>query len=606
MLYFLCTDFSRIIGHIGQDPKENMSCDMRRKAGKMAIIGIDLGTTNSLASVWKDGRIQLIPNSFGEYLTPSVVSFGDDGEVFVGKIAREMLVTRPERTFREFKRDMGTDKLYRVGDREYRPEELSAFVLRRLKEDAEAFLGEPVTEAVISVPAYFNDDKRCATKNAGKLAGLQVERLINEPSAVALKHHVDQNEMERFIIFDFGGGTLDVSLVDAFDNMVEIQAVSGDNYLGGKDFNEKIAGFFYEKNHLTEEALLKEERGIVLKEAEQLKCRLSEQDSASMTVLLQGREYTLELSNQELIHISTDLFTRMLKPIQKTLTDASAEWEEIDKIILVGGSSKMPTVAKYIKSMCRVEVAADPNPDESIAIGVGMAAAIKMRTGEVKDVILSDICPFSLGVDTLGDRFSPIIERNETLPTSRTRYYTTVKDYQRSVSFDIYQGESMVASENLKLGSITMSNIPPAPKGVPVVEVTFLYDINGILDIKCGDGNQTVHKLIVNKSMGLTEEELEKRLKELEQTTIHAKDQEQNRFLIEEAQRLYQECNPQYRERIRQQVEIFETMLERGSAREIREAYVRLVMFLQMLEANKISFQEFDESFWTQGEDDEP
>ena len=572
----------------------------------MAIIGIDLGTTNSLASVWKDGRIQLIPNSFGEYLTPSVVSFGDDGEVFVGKIAREMLVTRPERTFREFKRDMGTDRLYRVGDREYRPEELSAFVLRRLKEDAEAFLGESVTEAVISVPAYFNDDKRCATKNAGKLAGLQVERLINEPSAVALKHHINQNEMERFIIFDFGGGTLDVSLVDAFENMVEIQAVSGDNYLGGKDFNEKIAAYFYEKNHLTKEEISREEQGIVLKEAEQLKCRLSEQDSASMTVLLQGREYTLELSNQELIHISTDLFTRMLKPIQKTLNDASAEWEEIDKIILVGGSSKMPTVAKYIKSMCSVEVAADSNPDESIAIGVGMAAAIKMRTGEVKDVILSDICPFSLGVGILGDRFSPIIERNEALPTSRTQYYTTVKNYQSSVNFDIYQGESMVASENLRLGSFTMANIPPAPMGVPVLEVTFLYDINGILDIKCGDGKQTVHKLIVNKSMGLTEEELEKRLKELEQTTIHAKDQEQNRFLIEEAHRLYQECNPQYRERIRQQVEIFETMLERGSAREIREAYVRLAMFLQMLEAHKISFQEFDESFWTRGEDDEP
>ena len=574
--------------------------------GEMAIIGIDLGTTNSLASVWKDGRIQLIPNSFGEYLTPSVVSFGDDGEVFVGKIAREMLVTRPERTFREFKRNMGTDTLYQVGDRGYRPEELSAFVLRRLKEDAEAFLGEPVTEAVISVPAYFNDDKRCATKNAGKLAGLQVDRLINEPSAVALKHHVDQNEMERFIIFDFGGGTLDVSLVDAFDNIVEIQAVSGDNYLGGKDFNEKIAAYFYEKNQITEEELSQEERGTVLKEAEQLKCMLSEQDTASMNVLLQGREYTVELSNQELIHISTDLFTRMLKPIQKTLSDASVEWDEIDKIILVGGSSKMPTVAKYIRSMCRAKVVVDPNPDEGIAIGVGMAAAIKMRAGEVKDVILSDICPFSLGVGIRGDRFSPIIERNETLPTSRTQHYTTVQNYQRCVNFDIYQGESMVASENLKLGSFTMSDIPLAPMGVPDLEVTFLYDINGILDIKCADGNQTVHKLIVNKSMGLSEEELENRLAELQQTAIHEKDQERNRFLIEMAHRLYQECNPQYRERIMQQVDFFEAMLEQGSARKIREAYVRLTMFLQMVEAHKLSFQEFDESFWTQDEDEEP
>ena len=237
----------------------------------MAIIGIDLGTTNSLVSVWKDGRIQLIPNSFGEYLTPSVVSIGQDGEVFVGKIAKEMLITRPECTFAEFKRNMGTNYSYRTAQKEYRAEELSAFVLKKLKEDAERFLGEPVEEAIVSVPAYFNDDKRCATKNAGKLAGLNVTRLINEPSAVALKHHMEKDEPENFIIFDLGGGTLDVSLVEAFDNMVEIRAVSGDNYLGGKDFNEKIAEDFCKKNKLRREYLNADEWGIVLKEAEELK-----------------------------------------------------------------------------------------------------------------------------------------------------------------------------------------------------------------------------------------------------------------------------------------------------------------------------------------------
>ena len=571
----------------------------------MAIIGIDLGTTNSLASVWKDGRVQLIPNSFGEYLTPSVVSFGDNGEVFVGKIAREMLITRPEQTFCEFKRNMGTDTLYWVGTRSYRPEELSAFVLRRLKEDAESFLGEPVTEAVISVPAYFNDDKRCATKNAGRLAGLQVERLINEPSAVALKHHMDEDEMERFIIFDFGGGTLDVSLVDAFDNMVEIQAVAGDNYLGGKDFNEKIASYFYMKNHLLEGDISKEEQGSVLKEAEQLKRRLSTQDKASMTLLLGGREYTMEMSNQELIHISADLFMRMMKPIQKVLNDSAAQWDEIDKIILVGGSSKMPVVSKYIRSVCDTEVVTDDSPDESIAIGVGMAAAIKMRAGEVKDMILSDICPFSLGVGVVGDHFSPIIERNETLPNSRTQFYTTVSDNQTSVTFNVYQGESVVASENLKLGSFTMTDIPPAPKGTPVLAVTFLYDINGILDIRCVQGEKTLHKLIINKSMGLSEEELEYKLRELKEMTIHPKEQEENRYLIEEAKRLYQECNPKYREQIRQQLEIFEAVLDRGSGREIREAYVRLALFLQAMDTNKITFTEFDESFWEENEDEE-
>ena len=582
-----------------------MGLQAQQKRGNMAIIGIDLGTTNSLASVWKDGKIQLIPNSFGEYLTPSVVSFGDNGEVFVGKIAREMLVTRPEQTFCEFKRNMGTDTLYKVGTRSYRPEELSAFVLRRLKEDAESFLGEPVTEAVISVPAYFNDDKRCATKNAGKLAGLQVERLINEPSAVALKHHLDEEEMERFIIFDFGGGTLDVSLVDAFDNMVEIQAVAGDNYLGGKDFNEKIASHFYTKNHLLEGDFSKEEQGIVLKEAEQLKRKLSGQDKASMTVLLHGSEYTMELSNQELIHISTDLFMRMVKPIQKVMNDNAAEWDEIDKIILVGGSSKMPIVSKYIRSVCDTEVVTDDSPDESIAIGVGMAAAIKMRTGEVKDMILSDICPFSLGVGIVGDRFSPIIERNETLPNSRTQFYTTISDNQTSVTFNVFQGESMVASENLKLGSFTMKDIPPGPKGTPVLAVTFLYDINGILDIRCIQGENTLHTLIVNKSMGLSEAELDHKLKELQNMTIHPKDLEENRYLIEEAKRLYQECNPRYREQLQRQLQVFEVILDRGSGREIREAYVRLALFLQTLEANKISFTEFDESFWQEDEDEE-
>lgn len=571
----------------------------------MAIIGIDLGTTNSLASVWKDGRIQMIPNSFGEYLTPSVVSFGEKGEVYVGKIAREMLVTRPDSTFSEFKRYMGTNHIYQANGKSYRPEELSAFVLRRLKEDAESFLGEPVTEAVISVPAYFNDDKRCATKNAGRLAGLEVERLINEPSAVALKHHMDQEDMERFIIFDFGGGTLDVSMVDAFDNMVEIQAVSGDNYLGGKDFNEKIAAEFYRANNLLESDCSPEERGTVLKEAEGLKRRLSEQDRVSMSVLIRGKEYSMELSNQELIHLATDLFMRMQKPIQKVMSDSMAEWDEIDKVILVGGSSRMPVVAKYIKSICDTKVVTDDSPDESIAIGVGTAAAIKMRMGEVKDMILSDICPFSLGVGMVGDVFSPIIERNTTLPASRAHIYTTVMDNQREVTFPIYQGESLVASENLELGSITLKNIPPAPSGEPKLLVTFLYDINGILDIRCAQGENTVHKLIVNKSMGLSEKELEEKLKGLQETTMNPKDQEQNRFLVEEARRLYQECNPKYRDEIARQLEFFQAVMEKGSARQIREGYVRLAMFLQMLEPHKTDDRDFDESFWTQDEEEE-
>ena len=301
----------------------------------MAVIGIDLGTTNSLASVWRNGKIELIPNSFGEYLTPSVVSFGEDGEIFVGKVAKERLITAPTVSFAEFKRNMGTSYQYFGNGKYYTAEDLSSFVLRRLREDAEAYLGEPVTEAVISVPAYFNDDKRCATKNAGKLAGLHVERLINEPSAVALKHHMGVEDAETFIIFDFGGGTLDVSLVDAFDNMVEIQAVSGDNYLGGKDFNELIAEEFYRENHLDKTTVTGEEQGIILKEAEALKRELSSQDEVERKVYVRNQEYRMRMTNQHLIHIGKELFKRMSMPIRRVINDSGMSTEEIDKLKLL-------------------------------------------------------------------------------------------------------------------------------------------------------------------------------------------------------------------------------------------------------------------------------
>lgn len=431
----------------------------------MAVIGIDLGTTNSLAGVWRNGKVELIPNTFGEYLTPSVVSIGEDGEIFVGRVAKERLITAPAVSFAEFKRNMGTDYRYSANGKYYTAEDLSSFVLRRLREDAEAYLGEPVTEAVISVPAYFNDDKRCATKNAGKLAGLKVERLINEPSAVALKHHMGVEDAETFIIFDFGGGTLDVSLVDAFDNMVEIQAVSGDNYLGGKDFNELIAEEFYRENQVDRKKFTGEEQGIVLKEAEALKWELSERDEVERKVYLQEKEYTMRMTNQHLIHIGKELFKRMSLPIRRVINDSGMSTEEIDKLILVGGSSKMPVVGRYLKTLLDMPVVLDDSPDESIAAGVGIAAAIKERTGDVKDMILADICPFSLGTEIYDGSFSPIIERNDTLPCSRTREYVTVEDYQQELSFRIYQGDNMIARENLLLGTMCVTGLPLEPKG---------------------------------------------------------------------------------------------------------------------------------------------
>lgn len=572
----------------------------------MAVIGIDLGTTNSLASVWRGGRIELIPNTFGEYLTPSVVSFGEDGEIYVGKVAKERLITAPSVTFAEFKRNMGTSYQYYGNGKYYTAEDLSSFVLRRLREDAEAYLGEEVTEAVISVPAYFNDDKRCATKNAGKLAGLKVERMINEPSAVALKHHMGVEDAETFIIFDFGGGTLDVSLVDAFDNMVEIQAVSGDNYLGGKDFNEIIAEDFYKAKHIVKDTLTKEEQGIILKEAEALKWELTDQDKAERKVYIQGQEYTMQMTNQHLIHIGTELFKRMSLPIRRVINDSGMAAEEIDKLILVGGSSKMPVVEQYLKSLLDIPVVPDPSPDESIAAGVGIAAAIKERAGDVKDMILADICPFSLGTEIYDGSFSPIIERNDTLPCSHTREYVTVEDNQTVMSFPIYQGDNMIARENLLLGTMEVTGLPMQPSGSVRARVTFMYDINGILDIKIVSGEQSLHKVIMNKKMGLSEDELELRLKKLRQMTLSSMEDENARYLMEKAQRLYQECSPSVRMYIADQITRFRRiMMQERNSRTRREACVQLSVYLEAVERNKFDFHGFDEAFFKDDREDE-
>lgn len=568
----------------------------------MAIIGIDLGTTNSLVSVWKDGEVRLIPNAFGEYLTPSIVSFGDNGEVYVGKIAKEMLITRPARTFSEFKRFMGTDKMFLT----YRPEELSSFVLRRLKEDAERFLGEPVTEAVISVPAYFDDNRRCATRQAGFLAGLQVKQMVNEPSAVALKHHIATEEMEKFIIVDLGGGTLDVSLVDAFDNIVEILTVSGDNHLGGKDFNEIIANDFYTKNGIDPNKLSGEEKGIVIKQAELLKIDLTESNSAARTFHLNDRQYTMTMANQELIHLSADLLKRIAKPIKKVILDGNVMWSEIDKVILVGGSSKMPIVKKYIASICGTEVVVDTDPDESIAMGAGIAAAIQMRAGEIRDMLLTDVCPFSMGIRIKDNIFSPIIERNTKLPCSRTKRYYTMSDNQSTISIDIYQGESMLTADNLNLGKLEVLDLPRGIAGSVFADVTFMYDIDGILDVTVVCGDKIVHQAILSKGVRMSQKELEVHIAKLKAMTIHPSEKEENRLLLEKALRIYKECSQGLRDQVARYYNYFQDILYHGNDRQIREAYVQTSMFLEMAEryiSGEDDEEELDESFWTEDEE---
>lgn len=533
------------------------------------IIGIDLGTTNSLAAVWENGECRLIPNTFGEYLTPSVVSFDTDGTVYVGKVAKERLVTHPNDTAAVFKRFMGTSKIYRLAGKKYKPEELSALVLRRLKEDAEQYLGQEIEEAIISVPAYFNDLARSATKNAGKLAGLRVDRIINEPSAAALAYqHQRQMEEAALLVFDFGGGTLDVSMVDCFDNVVEILAVGGDNYLGGSDFDRAIADAFYKECDMTESALTMEERAIVEERAMLCKQELTEHETAAMRVELRGQEYRMDLSRVKLIEVSERLFVRMRAPIQRVLTDAKKTMGGVDAVVLVGGSCKMPVVQKFLAhTLGRVDISV-VNPDYMIALGVGVYAGIKERNEDIKDMLLTDICPFSLGTAVYNeaepDRLlnDIVIERNTALPASREIIVTTVYDRQTKVQVKVYQGEAMYAEDNLFLGKMEL-HVPPASKGEQKVSIRYTYDINGILvvDVTVLSTGVAKQMVIRNQEIRMSEQEIAKKLKELDKLKIHPREEEENKALLARAERLYCETTGGMREEIEFRTRYFNELL---------------------------------------------
>lgn len=515
------------------------------------IIGIDLGTTNSLAAVWKNGKSVLIPNAFGEYLTPSVVSVGEDGIIYVGKTAKERLISHPKDTVGGFKRFMGTAKECRLGGRAYRPEELSAFVLKRLREDAERYLGEKVEEAVISVPAYFNDMARNATKRAGIIAGLKVERIINEPSAAALAcQNLDKDEDSTLLVFDFGGGTLDVSLVECFDNVIEILAVSGDNQLGGRDFDELLADYFIRTLKLEEEAAQPELKEIIRKSAEQCKWELTEHTAAEMTVNCRNINKKMEITRKGLVRICASLFDRLGKPVSRVLADAQTPIDQISQIVLVGGSCKMPMVQQYLEYLLKRKDIEIREPDHMVAYGCGVYAGIKERNEDVKDMLLTDICPFSLGVGVVnhqdGNRplMSFVIERNSPLPVSREEMYVTARDYQTEMRFRIYQGESMYVKDNIVLGEI-MFNVPPLPRGEVQCFVRFTYDINGVLEVegRVPMTDEEKHIVIVHKELEMTEEEIAGRLKEFEKLKMSPEENEENRYVLEWGQRLFVQCS---------------------------------------------------------------
>jgi molecular chaperone DnaK len=487
------------------------------------IIGIDLGTTNSCIAVMEGGEAVVIPNPEGNRTTPSVVAF-KDGDRSVGEVAKRQAVTNPN-TIMSIKRYMGTDHKETVEGKDYTPQEISAIILQKLKSHAEDYLGEKVEKAVITVPAYFNDAQRQATKDAGQIAGLQVERIVNEPTAAALAYGLEKDEDQTILVFDLGGGTFDVSILELGDGFFEVKATSGDNKLGGDDFDQVII------NHLVSE--FKKENGIDLSQdkmalqrlkdaAEKAKKDLSGVTSTQIslpfiTADASGPKHLeLTLSRAKFEELSSDLVERTMGPTRQALNDAGMSPSDIDKVILVGGSTRIPAVQEAIKKFTGKEPHKGVNPDEVVALGAAIQGGV--LAGDVKDVVLLDVTPLSLGIETMGGVFTRLIDRNTTIPTSKSQVFSTAADNQTSVDIHVLQGEREMAAHNKTLGRFQLSEIPPAPRGVPQIEVSFDIDANGIVNVRAKDlGTNKEQSITIKSSTGLSDEEIERMVKDAEE-----------------------------------------------------------------------------------------
>lgn len=569
----------------------------------MHTVGIDLGTTNSLVAVWMEEGPIIIPNVFGKNLTPSIVSIDENNEVIVGEAAKERLITYSDCTASCFKRFMGTDKVYNLGGRKFRPEELSSFVLRSLKEDAEVFLGEPVTEAIISVPAYFNDKQRKATKKAAELAGFTVERLINEPTAAAIAYGLNDPEQEtKFMVLDLGGGTFDVSILEMFDGVMEVHAIAGDNYLGGEDFTELIIDYFLKESSLKMEDLTPKEHSILYKKAEAGKFALCQKQNAVIKMLIKDTEREVQLTPEKYENLCLPLMRRFMKPIERALRDASFSINDIDNALLIGGATRMPIFRNYISKLIGKLPYVSINPDEAVALGTAIQAAIKERKEALKEIVLTDVCPYTLGVevmrqitpDKLSDgHFSPIIERNTIIPVSREESYVTIADNQVKLKFEVFQGESRLTSENLKLGEIEIA-VPRGRAGSEIANVRFTYDINGILEVEATVLSTGLkERIVIEQNPGqMTKEEIERHLDSIKHLKIHPRDQQINKLLIERGNRLYEECLGEMRDYVSRLMTHFEGVLSSQNEFEIRKEVTQLSEILDKLEGRKDDSEE--------------
>ena len=555
------------------------------------IIGIDLGTTNSCVAVMEGGEPVVIPNAEGARTTPSVVAFTKSGERLVGQVAKRQAVTNPDRTIISIKRDMGTDKRITIDGKQYTPQDISAMILQKLKSDAEAYLGETVTQAVITVPAYFSDSQRQATKDAGRIAGLEVLRIINEPTAASLAYGLDKEDSHKILVYDLGGGTFDVSLLEIGDGVFEVLATNGDTHLGGDDFDDRII------NYLAAE--FKKENGIDLKAdrmamqrlkeaAEKAKIELSGVMSTNINLPFITADATgpkhldITMTRAKFDELTRDLVDRTIAPMQNALLDAGMTASEVDRVILVGGSTRIPAVQDAVRKVTGKEPYRNINPDECVAVGAAIQGGV--LAGDVKDVLLLDVTPLSLGIETMGGVFTRLIDRNTTIPTTKSQIFSTAADGQTSVEVHVLQGEREMAAGNKTLGRFQLTGIAPAPRGVPQIEVTFNIDRNGIVNVSAKDlGTGNEQKVTITSSTNLTEDEINQRVKEAEQYAAEDKKRKEEVETLNRADSMIFEIEKQLRElgdklsaedkaTVENELAEFKKIREGGDAEQIKNA----------------------------------